>query len=205
MAEAKKFGWGKWVAGAVAVAAGGAAYLYLKERQAKAPRFELLAGEGAFELRRYPAMLAIETIQHGSRDRALGNGFGLLADYMFGGARADKDQDDEIPIAMPILAEPASGGSWRIRFLLPEGMARKDVPEPGEGIAIVEIPAREMAAVKVSGKPNDKLFADKAAELLRWVSAKARTAAGDVEHAYYNSPLKPGTVKQNEILVGLSL
>jgi len=49
-------------------------------------------------------MLIVETVQHGSRDRALGNGFGLLADYMFG----DKREGDEIPIILPVLG-PSRG------------------------------------------------------------------------------------------------
>lgn len=194
-----KIGWGKILAGVATAAAAGAAYVYLKQRTAKAPRHETLLVEGAFELRRYPALLVIETDQHGSRDRALGNGFGLLADYMFGEGRAG----EEIPITMPVLTTPLGDGTWRIRFLLPQGYARDALEAPGQGIAIAELPAREVAVLAVPGKPTDRLFSAKTAELRRWIKAKGREPAGEVEQAYYNSPLKPGTSLPNEIVIPL--
>ncbi|KQX25935.1 MULTISPECIES: SOUL family heme-binding protein [unclassified Sphingomonas] len=194
-----KIGWGKILAGVATAAAAGAAYVYLKQRAARTPIYETLLSEGSFEIRRYPALLVIETAQHGTRDRALGNGFGLLADYMFGESR----EGDEIPITMPVLAGPLPDGAWRIRFLLPPGLDRDTLDPPGPGISIAEIPAREVAVIAVPGKPNDRLFATKANELRSWVGAKGRASAGDVEHGYYNSPLRPGTTLPNEVFVPL--
>lgn len=194
-----KIGWGKILAGVATAAAAGAAYIYLKQRAAKTLRYERLLSDGAFEVRRYPAMLAIQTTQHGSRDRALGTGFGLLAGYMFG----EGSEREEIPITMPVLAESLGDGAWRISFLLPEGHDRDSLEAPAQGIAIVEIPARDVAVVSVPGKPSDRLFAAKTAELQRWMEAGQRIAASAVEHGYYNSPLEPGPVRPNEILIPL--
>jgi hypothetical protein len=195
-----KIGWGKILAGVATAAAAGAAYVYFKQRAARAPIYETLASEGGFEIRRYPALLVLETAQYGTRDRALGNGFGLLADYMFGEGR----DGEELPIAMPVLAEALPGDAWRIRFLLPQGIDRDGLDPPGPGISIAEIPAREVAVIAVPGKPTDRLFAAKAGELGRWIAAQGRKPAGEVEHAYYNSPLKPGTTLPNELFVPLA-
>ena len=195
-----KIGWGKVLAGVATAAAAGAAYVYFKQRAARTPIYETLLSEGGFEIRRYPALLVIETAQHGTRDRALGNGFGLLAAYMFGEGR----DGDEIPITMPVLAVPLADGEWRIRFLLPQGLERDKLDPPGQGISIAEIPAREVAVISVPGKPNDRLFATKANELRRWLKAKERAPVGDVEHAYHNSPLRPGTMLPNELFVPLA-
>ena len=54
------------------------------------------------------------------------------------------------------------------------------------------------------GKPTDRLFAARTAELQRWVKAQRRKSIGLAEHAYYNSPLKPGTSHPNEVLVPLA-
>ncbi|MBD3759727.1 heme-binding protein [Sphingomonadaceae bacterium G21617-S1] len=195
-----KIGWGRILAGVATAAAAGAAYVYFKQRTARAPRHETLFAEGGFEIRRYPPLLVIETSQHGSRDRALGNGFGLLADYMFGEGR----DGDEIPITMPVLAAPLADGGWRIRFLIPQGIDRAALDMPGHGIDIAELPARDVAVISVPGKPGDRLFAARAAELRRWIKAQGRTAAGEPEHAYYNSPLKPGTALPNELFIPLA-
>lgn len=194
-----KIGWGKILAGVAATAAAGAAYVYFKQRAAPPPLHETLLTDGAFEIRRYPALLVIETLQNGSRDRALGNGFGLLADYMFGEGR----EGEEIPITMPVLMAPMAEGVWRVRFLLPEGLDRARVDAPGPGIAVAEIPAREVAVNSVSGRPTDRLFASKTAELERWIKTRRRKTAGAAEQAYHNSPLKPGTSHPNEVLIPL--
>ena len=195
-----KVGWGKILAGVATAAAAGAAYIYFKQRAAKTMLYERVSSDGAFEVRRYPAMLAIQTIQHGSRDRALGNGFGLLAGYMFGEGR----EGEEIPITMPVLAESLADGAWRISFLIPEGHDRASLVPPSQGIVIGGIPAREVAVVSVPGKPSDRLFAAKTAELRQWIEAGQMTAASTVEHGYYNSPLEPGPARPNEILIPLA-
>ena len=195
-----KIGWGKILAGVATVAAAGAAYAYLRQRSARAPIHETLLSDGAYEIRRYPALLVIETLQNGTRDRALGNGFGLLADYMFGEGR----DGEQIPITMPVLTAPMADGVWRIRFRIPEGLDRDSLEVPGPGIAIAEIPAREVAVVSVPGKPTDRLFAAKTAELQRWMQARRYKSTGPAELAYYNSPLKPGTSDPNEVLFPLT-
>lgn len=195
-----RIGWGRVLAGVATAAAAGAAYIYFKQRTARAPLYETLFAEGGFEIRRYPPLLVIETCQHGSRDRALGNGFGLLADYMFGEGR----DGEEIPITMPVLAEPMAEGGWRIRFLIPQDIEREALAPPGQGIDIAEIPARDVAVVSVPGKPGDRLFATRAADLRRWIKAQGRTTAGGAEHAYYNSPLRPGTALPNELFIPLA-
>lgn len=198
-----KIGWGRILAGVAAVAAGGAAYVYFRQRAARAPIYQTLLADGGFEIRRYPALLAIETIQHGSRDRALGAGFALLSAYMYGEAR----DGEEIPMTLPFLAEPLMAGSgtrdWRIRFLIPEGHSAGSLPPPGAGIAIVEIPAQEMAAVKIAGQPSDRSFATNTKSLSGWLQSHERRGAGAGQQAYYNSPLMPGPLRPNEVLIPL--
>lgn len=194
-----KIGWGKILAGVAATAAAGAAYIYLKQRAARAPIYESLLVDGGFEIRRYPALLVLETTQNGSRDRALGNGFGLLADYMFGEGR----EGEEIPITMPVLTAPLEDGAWRVRFLIPDGHGRDTLEAPGPGLVIAEIPAREVAVAAVPGQPTDRLFAARTTELKRWIKAQRREAAGAAEYGYHNSPLEPGTTNPNEVLIPL--
>lgn len=194
-----KIGWGRILVGVAATAAAGAAYLYFRQRSAAGPLHETLLTEDGFEIRRYPSLLVIETIQNGTRDRALGNGFGLLADYMFGEGR----EGEPIPITMPVLMMPVSDSAWRVRFLMPTGFDRGSLAGPGPGILFADVPAREVAVVPVPGKPTDRRFVAKTAELQRWISTKGRKSAGIAEQAYYNSPLRPGAMRANEVLIPL--
>ena len=195
-----KIGWGRILAGVATVAAAGAAYVYYKQRTSKAPIYEVALIDGAFEIRSYPALSVLETDQAGSRDRALGIGFGRLAGYMFGEGR----EGDELPITMPVLAATLGEGAWRVRFLLPDGESGDSLQTPGEGLAIGILPAREVAVVSVPGKPTDRLFRSRSGDLQRWLKDKGRVAAGPAEHAYYTSPLDLGAQQASEIWVPLA-
>lgn len=213
-----RIGIGKVLAGAAGIAAAGAAagaaWFYLKEKQIETPEHELLSGDGPFELRRYPALLVAETVQKGRRDRALGNGFGLLADYIFAETRGGEeiamtkpvlaapvpDKTTKIDMTAPVLAEREAEGGWRIRFVMPGQWTKDTLPEPGPGVTIAEIPARRVAAVKFSGRADDALLAQKEAELYRWIEEQGLKPVKGVEHAFYNSPFMPGPLRNNEVM-----
>jgi len=77
------------------------------------------------------------------------------------------------------------------------------LPAPGPGIDIAEVPEREVAAIKFRGRPTDRLLAAKEEALRTWIGKQGRAASGGAEQAYHNSPLRPGPIRQNEVLVPL--
>lgn len=201
-----RISWGKiaaGVAGAAGIAAAGAAWFYLREKKIETPDHETIEGDGAFEIRRYPAIRVAETHQPGARDRALGNGFGLLADYFF----AESREGDEIDMTAPVFAaeDPAGNNSgWIIRFVLPKQLDERHIPAPGAGIRLAEIPARTVAVVRFGGRADDRMLAMKEAELAGWLAERGLEAGGPFEHAFYNSPIMPGPLRHNEVLVPLA-
>lgn len=185
---------GRWAAAAAGVAVAGAGLWWLRERATERPEHETLLADGDFEIRRYPALVTAETVQIGTRDRALGNGFGLLADYIFASSRAGE------PIAMtvPVISEAEGPSEWRTRFVMPKACPADTLPAPGAGVRIGSLPARTIAVLKVGGKVDDKLLAAKRDELLAHIAARERQA-GAVQYAFYNSPFLPGPLRHNEI------
>ena len=189
-------GRGKLFAAVAGVAAAGGAWFYLREkRKTESPSYTIDASDGPIELRHYPALVVAETIQPGTRDRALGNGFGLLADYVY----AESREGPELPMAVPVVAFPIDGESWAVRFMMPEGRAMGALPDPGPGVRLAEVPARRLAAIRFGGTPADRLLAQKEADLRRWIAGRGLVAVGAAEHAYFNSPMIPGPLKQNEV------
>lgn len=192
--------WGKVLAGVAGVGAGlaaaGAAWLYLREKGIETPPHETLDNDGNFEIRRYRAFLVAETTQPGSRDRALGNGLGLLADYFF----AESREGEEVAMTAPMFAV-AGQGSWTVRIAIPAGLARDALPEPGAGVAIVEMPERVVAVLRFGGRADDRMLHEREKELRTWVEARWLEPVGPVEHAFYNSPVMPGPLRSNEILI----
>ena len=74
-------------------------------------------------------------------------------------------QDGGDPMASdPPLFDDDLEGAWRTRFVMPEGRDADTLPEPPEGIELVEIPARKVAMRK-------------AAVLSSWMTAVLRMRA----------------------------
>ena len=194
-----RIGLGKVLAGVAGVAAAGAAWFYFREKSIETPDHETIDSDGPFEIRRYPALTVAETRQHGSRDRALGNGFGLLADYIF----AESREGEEIAMTAPVLAVP-TGKEWTLRFILPKALQREDIPEPGRGVAIAELPARTVAVLRFGGRADNDLIATKEAELREKLADRDIIPIGQIEHAFYDSPIMPGPLRQNEVMAPIA-
>ena len=80
-------------AGAAIVGAalvGGAIYV-LREKATPGPDYRVLATDEDFEIRSYPDIVVAETIVHGPRKQALGDGFRTLADYIFAKSRTGEE------------------------------------------------------------------------------------------------------------------
>jgi hypothetical protein len=186
---------GRWAAGVGAVAAAGAGLYWLRERATEKPDYVTVEEEGPFALRRYPPILVARTVQPGGRDRALGQGFGVLAGYIF----AENRKGEEISMTAPVLAERTEGRGWTVSFVMPKAYTRDSLPVPDAGIAIAMIPARRVAAVRFTGTVDDALLAEKTAELAAWIAARGLVPVGGVEHAFFNAPFIPGPLKHNEV------
>src|SRR5687768_2519751 len=145
------------MAGAAAVGAaliGGAAIYYLREKQTEEPDYRALASDGDYQIRDYPPLTVAETVVNGPRKSALSEGFGILADYIFAKSRdgeklamtAPVIQDAGDPMASdPPLFDDDLEGGWRTRFVMSGGREADELPEPPEGIELVELPARKVA------------------------------------------------------------
>jgi hypothetical protein len=181
-----------------AAIAGGACWFYARELSTERARYTQAERDGAFSIRRYPTMIVAETMQAGSRSRALNSGFGILADYIF----AESRDGEAIAMTAPVLAEQ-TGTAWRVRFVMPAKLARDALPQPGPGVTLSELRARTVAAVRFGGRATDELMAGKEAELRHWIAARGLNASGTAEHAYYNSPFVPGPMRRNEVLLAV--
>lgn len=191
----------RWIAAAAAgTAAVAAAAYYLNERNTEKPDYDLLIDEGKFALRAYPEMVVAETVQAGSRETAMGNGFRVLADYMFARSRPG----DKIAMTAPVIcdADPdADNDGWRTRFVMPAKYGVDDLPSESPGMAIAKLAARKVAVLRFSGTPDDEELIAKKGALLEWIEANALEVAGPAEFAFYNSPFIPGPIRRNEIWI----
>ena len=203
------------MAGAAVGAAllGGAAFYYFRERSQEEPEFRALESDGDHQIREYPALTVAETVVNGPRREALDQGFRVLADYIFA-----KSRDGEaLPMTVPVMQDSGDPmgsdpplfdddleGAWRTRFVMPAGRRSDDLPDPPEGVELVELPARKVAVVSFPGRATDDLLAEQEGRLRGWLAKRGERSAGEPEYAFYNSPMIPGPLRRNEIWLALS-
>lgn len=188
----------KWIgAGAAVLAAAAAGGWYLRERSTEKPNYRSIIGEGDLSLRAYPPLLVAETIQPGSRRDSLDRGFAILSDYIF----AESREGEPIAMTAPVIADRAPGGDWRTRFVMPGRWNRATLPPPTDEVAIDEIPARRVAAIRFRGRPTMRALAERESELRRWLASKGLRADGPAEHAAYDGRYTPVAMRRNELWI----
>lgn len=203
------------MAGAAVGAAllGGAAYYYFRERSQEEPGFRPLETDGDHQIREYPALTVAETLVNGPRREALDEGHRILADYLAAKSREGEEipmmnpviQDGGAPMASdPPLFDDDLEGAWRTRFVMPGGRSAEELPDPPEGVELVEIPARKVAVVSFSGRWTDSLLAEQEDRLRGWLAKRGVNSRGEPEYAFYNSPMVPGPLRRNEVWLALS-
>ena len=107
--------------------------------QIEEPAFKLVAKDGAFEVRDYAPMIVAEVEVSGERQQAIGQGFRIIADYIFGKNRARKSiamtapvvqqSSEKIAMTAPVTQE-GTGNRWHVRFVMPSGYTMMTLPEP---------------------------------------------------------------------------
>lgn len=198
------------VAGVAAI--GAAAYVVYEKRATPRPGYQVVEHDGDIEVRDYPALLVAETWATGPRDKALNQGFETLAAYIFAKRRGAGDDGARVAMTSPVLSDrdaevvdqQAPRRGWRTRFIMPAPYTRATLPPPGDGIEIDGIPARRVAVIRFSGYATDARLSEHKDRLRAWIVARAMTAIGEAEYAYYDSPMIPGPLRRNEVLLPIT-
>lgn len=163
------------------------------------PAYQTVLKDGSFELRDYAPQTVAEVTRRGSRRQAQSDAFWPLANYIFAKERAG----EKIAMTAPVTATPQSAqGEWVVRFSMPSQYTLDTLPRPAQAeIRLEQVPAMRMASVRFSGVMNDGKIARHQAELMDWITAQGLTPAGLPSYAGYNSPMTPGFMRRNEVLI----
>ncbi|MCF2515023.1 heme-binding protein [Sphingomonas sp. G124] len=193
---------------------GGAALYYFREKSTEEPGYRPLVTDGDHQIRDYPPLTVAETVVEGSRRDALDRGFSLLADYIFAKSRDGEKLEMTVPVVQdggdpmasdpPLFDDDLEGAAWRTRFVMPAGRSAEELPEPPDGIQLVELPPRKVAVVSFSGRATDNLLREQEDRLRGWLAKRGERSSGEPEYAFYNSPMIPGPLRRNEVWLALS-
>lgn len=204
--------WTLWlgaIAVALAAAASAAGPIMSRVEQ---PEYKVERSEGAFEVRLYAPMIAAETTVAGDRKDAIGNGFRLIANYIFGANKPNakismtapvQQQKETIAMTAPVTQQ-AAGDSWTVSFVMPKSWTMETLPEPNDARVVLKpIPARRVVAVTFSGMSTNSVLETRTAELRRFASANNLKTKGEPIFAFYNPPWTLPFLRRNEIILDI--
>jgi hypothetical protein len=199
------------IAAALAIAAVAAGPIMSRVEQ---PDYTVTMSDGAIEIRSYGAMIAAEAEVKGERKAAIGEGFNLIAGYIFGANKpnakiamtAPVQQQSAQKIAMTAPVTQQSGGDrWTVRFIMPSSWTMETLPTPNDPRVVLKaVQAKRMLVIRFSGSAGDALIAEKTEELRRAAADKKLTTVGDPVFAFYNPPWTLPFFRRNEIMLELA-
>ena len=156
-------------------------------------------------------MIVAEVDMPGERRDAIGKGFRIIADYIFGNNTAAQKvpmtapvtQQDSEKIAMTApVTQQGDGSTWRVRFIMPSSYTMETLPKPhNPAVKLKEIPAKRYAVIRFLGMATEDSLKRRSKELNEWVSTTNLTPLSAPIYAFYNPPWTLPFLRRNEVMI----
>ena len=175
------------------------------------PKYQVIESSGNIEIRDYAPMIVAEAEVAGDRRDAIGKGFRIIADYIFGNNTAAQ----KVPMTAPVtqqgsekiamtapVTQQGEGNIWRVRFVMPSSYTMEALPKPNNpAVKLKEIGAKRYAAIRFSGMADEDSLKRRTKELNEFISAKNLTPLSAPTYAFYNPPWTLPFLRRNEVMV----
>jgi hypothetical protein len=169
--------------------------------QIEQPRYQIVDRLGTVEVRRYEARIAAEAVVGGKEEPARGDGFRLVAGYIFGGNTAPAQRSEKIAMTAPVAQQAADGG-WRIQFFMPARYTMKTLPRPTDRrVRLVDLPAQTLAVLTFSGDNGPRAVSLRQERLAAALTHSAWRAVGQPQAWFYDPPWTLPFMRRNEVAV----
>jgi hypothetical protein len=203
-----------WLFGALALLLLGAALWGPIVSNVEHPRYKLVEQSGDIEIRDYAPMIVAETKVSGERRDAIGKGFRIIADYIFG----DNTAARKVPMTAPVtqqaseriamtapVAQQGEGSTWRVRFIMPSSYTMETLPRPNNtAVELKEIPVQRFAAIRFSGMAGEDSLELQTKKLEIFIRAKSLSPVSAPTYAFYNPPWTLPFLRRNEVMIEIA-
>lgn len=191
--------------------------------------YSVLTKEREYEVRMYAPHIEAQTTVSGEHDRAMREGFTIIAGYIFGGNTSKasiamtapvgsaevssetiamtapvvstKESSEKIPMTAPVRAV-GEGGAYTVSFVMPHSYTLATLPTPNDArVQLVSVPERKVAALRYSGYTSADGIEKKKLKLIAELASKGIDVVGTPSYAGYNAPGTPPWLMRHEILV----
>lgn len=198
---------------ALAAANDSAAARKLPSDKYEQPRFELIERVGNIEIRRYKPMLLAEVTLEGERERAISEGFRVLAGYIFGGNQGQQNiamtspvtqtpaTPEKIAMTSPVTQTPedAQGKRWTVAFMMPDKYTLESLPKPNsERIRFRMTEPQTRATIRFDGISSARNLSAHREALLAFATERKLNIRGEPVVAFYDDPFTLPWNRRNE-------
>jgi hypothetical protein len=174
-------------------------YISMSTNNSETQSYKLIRSEDKFEIRHYPSAIMARVNSNFKTYKELGrNGFGKLANYIFGGNNEKKQIAMTSPVHMGINDSVSS-----MSFVMPSRFDMGNLPRPNNTDIILETSEPEfVAAIRFGGFPSTNKINEKIEELRGLLEEKGLKYHGHFRYLGYNPPYQLFG-RRNEVIVSL--
>ncbi len=175
------------------------------------PKYKVVESDQSIEIRDYAAMIVAEADVSGERDKAISEGFRIIADYIFGNnlssqkvamtAPVTQQASEKIAMTAPVTQQ-GEGNSWQVRFIMPASYTMETLPKPkNPAVKLKEIDGKRFAVIRFSGFAGEDSLKRHTDQLTEFVRAKKLTTVAAPTYAFYNPPWTLPFLRRNEVML----
>jgi hypothetical protein len=205
----KKYMW--WIIGIAGVTLLAAALWGPIVSNVEQPKYQVVESSGNIEIRDYAPQIVAEAEVAGDRRDAIGKGFRIIADYIFGNNTAaqkvpmtdpvTQQGSEKIAMTAPVTQQ-GDGNTWKVRFIMPSSYTMEALHKPDNpAVELKEIGAKRYAVIRFSGMAGEDSLKRYTEELNAFISAKNLTPLSAPTYAFYNPPWTLPFLRRNEVMV----
>ncbi|MFT5849736.1 MAG: hypothetical protein ACI9H6_000551 [Patiriisocius sp.] len=188
---------------------------YLVIKNLEEPDYSVIEKKNGYEIRQYAPYIIAETEVSGNYSETLNQGFGVIADYIFGNntsktsiamtAPVLQNESEKIAMTVPVINTLQDEQTRTVSFVLPSKYTLETLPEPNnDKVTLTEVPARTVAALRFTWYASEERVSKKQELLLQKLSDDNYTVNGSIQVAQYNPPLSMPAIRRNEIIVPIT-
>ena len=178
------------------------------------PDYKVIQSEQNIEIRQYEPMIIAEVEVNGKREDAIGDGFRLLADYIFGNntvqqvismtAPVQQKENQKIAMTAPVQQQ-STGKSWQMSFVMPSKYSMDSLPVPNNNrVRLKEILTKKFAVIEFSGTNSNENVTEHENQLINYIEANQIKINGSPNYAFYNPPWSLPFLRRNEVMIEIN-
>ena len=178
------------------------------------PDYKVIQSEQNIEIRQYEPMIIAEVEVDGKREDAIGDGFRLLADYIFGNntvqqvismtAPVQQKENQKIAMTAPVQQQ-STGKSWQMSFVMPFKYSMDSLPVPNNNLVrLKEILTKKFVVIKFSGTNSNENVTEHENQLMNYIEANQIKINGSPKYAFYNPPWSLPFLRRNEVMIEIN-